>query len=305
MKVVPRERYAPVLRPFGALGGGLYIFWGCCGMRMVVKVGTSLLTRGDGRLNLERMAGLVRQMAGLYRAGWEVVLVTSGAVGVGVGRLGLKERPADMAGKQALAAVGQGILMQVYEQLFSADGLNVAQVLLTREDLEDSTRSNNARATLQRLLGWGVVPIINENDTVAYEEIKVGDNDTLSARVAVLTGADLLVILSDVAGLYPADPRLTPGLLPLSAVYGIDDELIERAGGGPGNAGGTGGMRTKLLAARIVGEAGIPMALASGHRPEVLPELAAAWVGGGAASGAEDGAAPGFTWFYPEVVCRG
>lgn len=241
--------------------------------RIVVKVGTSTLTHPGGLLHLGRMEGLVRQLADLHAEGRDVVLVTSGAVGAGMGRLGLTERPADLAGKQALAAVGQGVLMQRYEGLFAEYGCTVGQVLLTREDLEDPVRRANAAQTMERLFAWRVIPVVNENDTVANEEIRVGDNDTLSARVAVLTGADLLVILSDVDGFYPADPRSNPGLAPLPQVSLAGD--LESAAGGAGTAGGTGGMITKVQAARLCGAAGIPMVLAPGARPGVLREVLA------------------------------
>lgn len=217
-----------------------------------------------------RLEALVRQLSDLHSEERELVLVTSGAVGAGLGRMGLRERPTDLAGKQALAAIGQGILMHRYEQVFAEYGALVAQVLLTREDLEDPDRSRNASETMQRLLSWRVVPIVNENDTVANEEIKVGDNDSLSARVAVLAGADLLIILSDIDGLYPSDPRKTPGLSVVPWVPVITPDLERAAGGGAGSANGTGGMATKLQAARICTAAGIPLVLANGSRPGVV-----------------------------------
>lgn len=241
--------------------------------RIVVKVGTSTLTHPGGPLHLGRMESLVGQLADLHAEGRDVVLVTSGAVGAGMGRLGFAQRPADLAGKQALAAVGQGVLMQRYEGLFAEYGCTVGQVLLTREDLEDPARRANAAHTMERLFAWRVIPVVNENDTVANEEIRVGDNDTLSARVAVLTGADLLVILSDVDGFYPADPRQHPGLAPLAQVSLAGD--LESAAGGAGSPGGTGGMVTKVQAARLCAAAGIPMVLAPGARTGVLREVLA------------------------------
>lgn len=240
--------------------------------RVVVKVGTSLLTHPGGQLHFGRMEALVRQLADLHAEGREVILVTSGAVGAGLGRMGLQGRPAGLVEKQALAAVGQGLLMQHYEKLFAEHGVTVAQVLLTRADLEDSRRRENAAATLGTLLGWRVVPIVNENDTVTAEEIRVGDNDTLSARVAALVQSDLLIILSDVDGLYPADPRTNPGLTPLPVVTELN-EAIWRSAGEAGSATGTGGMRTKIQAAAIAMAAGIPMVVASGQRPGVLAEI--------------------------------
>lgn len=219
------------------------------------------------------MEALVRQIADLHFEGRQVILVTSGAVGAGLGKLGLTERPAEVAAKQALAAVGQGLLMQRYEGLFGEYGLVVGQVLLTREDLEDPGRRESSAQVMERLLEWGVVPIVNENDTVTSEEIRVGDNDTLSARVAALVGADLLILLSDVEGLYPADPQLHPGLSPLSVVSPDDD--LDSMAGGAGSANGTGGMVTKVAAARICAEHGIPMVLARGERQDVLRQIMA------------------------------
>jgi glutamate 5-kinase len=219
------------------------------------------------------MEALVRQLVDLHAEGRDLVLVTSGAVGAGMGRLGLPHRPKDLPGKQALAAVGQGVLMQRYEVLFGEYGCAVGQVLLTRQDLEDELRRANAAATMERLFDWRVIPIVNENDPVSNEQIRVGDNDTLSARVAVLAKADLLILLSDVDGLYPADPRKNPGLTPLEEVSVAAD--LEAAVGGAGTPGGTGGMVTKVQAARICAEAGIPLVLAAGGRSGVLREILA------------------------------
>lgn len=249
--------------------------------RVVVKVGTSTLTHPNGRLHLGRMEALARQLADLMAAGKQVVLVTSGAIGAGIGRLGLERRPDEALDKQALAAVGQGVLMQTYEKLCAEYNVVVAQILLTRDDLEDATRRASARATMLRLLAWQVLPIVNENDTVANEEIKLGDNDTLSARVAVLIDAELLVILSDVDGFYAADPRLHPdkAMQPLQVVRAITPEVMAAAGGA-GSSNGSGGMRTKLQAAEICLQAGIPMVLAAGARPGVLSEIASGHVHG-------------------------
>lgn len=253
--------------------------------RIVVKVGTSNLTHPNGQMHLGHMEQLVRQLCDLTGGGHEVVLVTSAAIAAGMGRLGMAQRPPGLAEKQALAAVGQGWLMQSYEKLFAEYGVTVAQILLTREDLEDPGRRANAAETMNLLLRWRVVPIVNENDTVANEEIQVGDNDTLSARVAALVEADLLVILSDVDGLYPADPRHNHGLQPLGAVEELTEE-IWLAAGGAGSANGTGGMRTKLAAAEICLAGGIPMVIAGGQRQGVLAEAVAGrreagtWFGG-------------------------
>jgi glutamate 5-kinase len=241
--------------------------------RVVIKVGTSTLTHPNGHLHLGRIAELVRQLSELHAEGRDLVLVTSGAVGAGMGKLGLEQRPPDLAAKQALAAVGQGVLMHQYEGLFAEYGTTVGQVLLIRQDLEDPVRRQNASATMEQLFRWRVIPVVNENDTVANDEIRLGDNDTLSARVAVLCGADLLILLSDVAGFYPADPRFHPDLEPLATVSLTDD--LEKAAGGAGSFHGTGGMVTKVQAARICGGAGIPMVLAEGAHPNVLREILA------------------------------
>jgi glutamate 5-kinase len=237
--------------------------------RLVVKVGTSSVTHPTGKLNLSGLEQVVRQVADAANAGWEVALVTSGAVGAGLGRLGWSRRPVTIPEKQAVAAVGQSLLMQVYEKLFGAYGLTIAQILLTREDVADRRRYLNARTTLLTLLSYGVVPVINENDTVAVEELKFGDNDTLSALVAGLVSADLLVILSDIDGLYTADPRFCPEARLLPRVEEITPE-IEALAGGAGTAGGTGGMATKLAAARIATSCGVNVVIANAARPAVL-----------------------------------
>lgn len=240
--------------------------------RMVVKVGTSLLTNDDGRLDVNKMENLVGQLVQVMATGREVVLVSSGAIAAGIGKMGLGHRPAELSEKQALAAIGQSTLMHTYESLFGRHGVTVAQILLTRDDLENPTRRTNACATFGRLLSWRVLPIVNENDTVATEEIRVGDNDNLSALVAELIGADMLVILSDVGGLYPADPRFNSGLEPIPLVRKITPELLA-AGGGPGTAHSVGGMSTKLEAAANCLSHNIAMIIANGNRPGVLTDL--------------------------------
>lgn len=241
--------------------------------RIVVKVGTSTLTHPTGHLHLGRMEALVRQLSDLHAEGRDVVLVTSGAVGAGMGRLGLERRPPETTAKQALAAIGQGQLMHRYEALFSEYGPAVGQILLTRQDFEDPTRRATAAAVMAQLLQWRVVPIVNENDTVSNEQIRVGDNDTLSARVATLIRADLLILLSDVDGLYPEDPRGKPGLLPLTAVSMAEE--LEAMAGGAGTAVGTGGMVTKIAAARICAAESIPVVLANGANASVLRSIVA------------------------------
>lgn len=240
--------------------------------RLVIKVGTSTLTHNTGKLNLAQLEYLVRELAELRHRDIEVILVTSGAVGAGIGKLGLKQKPKNIPEKQALAAIGQGILMQMYEKLFSEYGEVVAQILLTREDINQRERYLNARNTLLTLLRLGAVPIINENDTVAFEEIKFGDNDTLAALVAGLVDADLLVILSDIDGLYTADPRKERSAQLIKVVEELTPEIIALAGR-PGSVLGSGGMMTKIQAAKIVSTSGIPMIVANGSRKDVLKDI--------------------------------
>lgn len=237
--------------------------------RIVVKVGTSTLTHSTGKLNINRMEMLVRQLADLRNQNREVVLVTSGAVGVGLGRLGLSERPATIVQRQALAAIGQGLLMQVYEKLFAEYGQTVAQILLTRSDISDRKRYLNARNTILALLNYQVIPIINENDTVATEELKIGQNDALSALVAGLIEADLLVLLSDIDGLYTADPKKDKNAKLITLVSEITPEILSMAGGSS-TLFGTGGMITKLEAARMATAAGVSMVLMNGSDPSQI-----------------------------------
>ncbi len=240
--------------------------------RVVIKVGTSSLTYPNGNINLSAMEKLVRQAADLAHRGLQVILVSSGAIAAGVGRLGLSERPTTIPGKQAAAAVGQGLLMQIYEKLFAEYGKTVAQMLLTKDDLTSVKRRNNCHATLQTLLDYGVIPIVNENDTVAVDEIKLGDNDTLSAMVAAVAKADLLILLSDIDGLFSADPRRDANATIVRTVVGLTPE-IERLAGGAGSSNGTGGMVTKLSAARITGDAGVRMIIANSSTDGILSRL--------------------------------
>ncbi|MDI6869910.1 MAG: glutamate 5-kinase [Bacillota bacterium] len=242
------------------------------GRRLVVKVGTSTVTHPTGKLNLGGLERVVRQVADAANAGCEVALVSSGAVGAGLGRLGWPRRPATIPEKQAVAAVGQSLLMQIYEKLFGEYGITIAQVLLTREDVADRRRYLNARTTLLTLLSYGVVPIINENDTVAVDELKFGDNDTLSALVAGLISADLLLILSDIDGLYTADPRQDPEARLIPRVEEITPE-VEALAGGAGTERGTGGMATKLAAAKIATSCGVSMVIANAARSSVVQEV--------------------------------
>ncbi len=245
-------------------------------MRIVIKVGTSTLAHTGGRLNIRRVELLCKVLSDLKNAGHQIVLVSSGAIGMGVGKLGLSGRPEDMPGKQAAAAVGQCELMYTYDKLFSEYSHNVAQLLLTAEDIQDSRRSNHVHDTLERLLQWNALPIINENDAVATDEIgiatTIGENDTLSAIVARLIKADLLILLSDIDGLYTADPHKDDSARLIPVVDDITDELLAAAGGS-GSTLGSGGMATKLKAASVVTQAGIDMVIANGQNPEILYNL--------------------------------
>jgi len=240
--------------------------------RIVVKVGTSTLTYGSGKLNLDQIEKLVRELSDLENQGKEIILVSSGAVGAGMARLGLKEKPKTMPEIQAAAAVGQGILMHTYEKLFGEYGQIVAQVLLTREDSVNRKRYVNSRNTLMSLLAMRVIPIINENDAVAVDELKIGDNDTLSAMVASIVDADLLIILSDIEGLYTDNPQNNPDARLVEEVTDITEE-IESLAGGPGSPTGTGGMYTKIQAAKIAVNSGVVMVIASGGRTGVIREI--------------------------------
>ena len=224
-------------------------------MRIVVKVGTSTLAHSTGRLNIRHMEELVKVISDLKNAGHEIVLVSSGAIGMCVGKLLLKARPEDMPTKQAAAAVGQCELMDTYDRYFRLYGHTVAQILLTGEDLDHPVRRENFQNTLYRLLELDALPIINENDTVATTEIAVGDNDTLAAIVAECANADLVVLLSDIEGLFTADPHKDPTARLIPMVREITPE-IEALAAGKGSSLGTGGMKTKLNAARIVTHAG-------------------------------------------------
>lgn len=243
-------------------------------LTLVIKIGTSSLTRSDGQLALATLAQLVETLSHLQHQGHRIILVSSGAVGVGSARLGLRERPQSIALKQAVAAVGQSRLMRVYDDLFTVLGQPIAQVLLTRSDLTDRTRYLNSYRTFEELLRLGVVPIVNENDTVAVDELKFGDNDTLSALVASLVEADWLFLLTDVDRLYSADPRVDPQAQPIVEVAHLD-QLKAIDVGGRGSAWGTGGMVTKLEAARIATAAGVRMVITDGQQPELIPQALA------------------------------
>ena len=240
--------------------------------RIVVKVGSSTLTHPSGGINLRRMDELVKVLADIKNSGREIILVSSGAVAAGVGKLGLGSRPADIPGKQACAAVGQSELMYLYDKGFGEYNHSIGQVLLTYDAIEHSDRRRNIHNTFERLLEMGVIPIVNENDTVSVDEIKIGDNDTLSAEVAILTGSDVLIIFSDIDGLYTANPADHPDARLVPLVTKIDENLMATAGGAGSNRG-TGGMQTKLTAARRAGSEGIDMAILNGSRPHLLYDL--------------------------------
>jgi len=244
--------------------------------RLVIKLGTNLLTGGTGRLDPDTMTDLVGQVAKLHQQGHEIILVSSGAIAAGRDKLRLKRDRKDIPFRQVLAAVGQGCLMHTYEQLFDKHGIVVAQALLTKADLSDRAGYLNARNTILSLLDLRVVPIINENDVVATDEIKeakFGDNDNLSAMVANLVDANLLILLSDVAGLYTADPRLDSKARLIPTVKRIDAD-IERIAGGAGTSRGTGGMATKIAAAKVATSSAIAVAIADGSLPDVITKLA-------------------------------
>lgn len=242
--------------------------------RLVVKVGTSSITHSTGRLNLFQLEMLARQLTDLNNQGLEVVLVSSGAIGAGVGKLGLSRRPRTIPEKQAVAAIGQGHLLHMYEKFFAEYGMTVGQVLLTREDFADRRRFLNARNTLLALLKMGVIPVINENDTVAVDEIKLGDNDNLAALVAGLLDADLLILLSDIDGLYTGDPRTDRDARIIYQVTEITPEIEDLAGGVGSNLG-TGGMVTKIQAARIAMHSGMVTIIARAAEKDVLRKILA------------------------------
>ena len=244
-------------------------------MRIVVKVGTSTLAHPTGRLNIQRMEKLCKVLSDLKNMGHEIILVSSGAIAMGFGKLNLSERPKDVPTKQASAAVGQCELMYIYDKLFTEYNHTVAQLLITAPDIEEGgVRKQNFHNTLARLLELGALPVINENDTISTEEFGIGDNDTLSAIVAVTIQADLLILLSDIDGLFDGDPRKNPDAKLIDTVEKIDEHIIS-LGGGSGSNLGTGGMATKLRAAQMATAAGCEMVIANGQRPELLYDIVA------------------------------
>ena len=248
--------------------------------RIVVKVGTSTLTHETGSLNLRSMEHLVRVLSDLSGNGYEIILVTSGAIAVGTAKLGLAERPQELRMKQAAAAVGQCRMMHIYDKLFAEYNRSTAQILLTGSDVEDPERASHLHSTFSALLEMGVIPVVNENDSVSSAEIEtgrhkvLGDNDTLSAIVAKLCQADLLILCSDIDGLYDADPKTHPDAKLLHRVTALTPEILEMAGGA-GTWRGTGGMATKLSAAQIAMSSGCDMVITNGSCPENLYDIAA------------------------------
>jgi len=241
-------------------------------MRIVVKIGTSTLAHPSGHLNIRRVENLCKIMCDIKNAGHEVILVSSGAIGMGVGKLGLRQRPTDIPSKQAAAAVGQCELMYTYDKLFGEYHHTVAQLLITRDDTVNEKRHTNFINTINRLLELGALPIINENDTIATDEIVIGDNDTLAAIVAQSVNADLLVLLSDIDGLYTADPRKDENAVLINRVTKVDESILALAGVSS-TTQGTGGMVTKLHAAEICLGCGCDMVIANGSRPENLYDI--------------------------------
>ncbi len=241
-------------------------------MRIVIKIGTSTLAYSTGHVNIRHIESFCKVVSDIKNSGQEIILVSSGAVGMGMGKLSLRERPRELQLKQAAAAVGQCELMYTYDRLFGAYNHTVAQMLLTAADLNDQERHKNVNSTLQTLLDMQVIPIINENDTVATKELVIGDNDTLAAIVAASVGADLLVLLSDIDGLFTADPHCDPEAKRIPVVEELTEEILSLAGGAGSNVG-TGGMVTKLEAAGIATKAGCDMVIANGKDPAILYDI--------------------------------
>ena len=242
--------------------------------RIVIKVGSTTLTYPSGKLNLKRINRLAWTISDLKNQGKEVILVTSGAVAIGAEILALSERPRDIVGKQAASAVGQAALMQIYEQFFGQYNQKVAQILLTKDVVEHNIRRRNAENTFFKLLSMDVLPIVNENDSVSTEELEFtfAENDTLSAYVACLTKSDLLIMLSDIDGMYNADPRLDPDARIIPYIAKIDDAIMQCAGGSQ-TSFGTGGMASKLTAARMAGQHNIDTIITSGEDPAILFDI--------------------------------
>ncbi len=242
--------------------------------RIVVKVGSSILSFSNGKINLQWIEQLAGVLSNVRHAGKQVVLVSSGAIAVGGGLLGIKKKPDTLPEKQALAAIGQAELMRIYQRFFEPHRQTVAQVLLTKDGLQEKSKRQNAYNTLKKLLGMGIITIINENDTVSTFGIRFGNNDVLAANVAALIKADLLIILSDIDGLYTSDPRTDPEATIIDTVTEFSADILLSAQGSR-NAFGTGGMMVKLDAARICMESGIDMIIANGKNPEIISDILA------------------------------
>ena len=240
--------------------------------RIVVKVGSSTLTHDNNRLNLRRLEALTRTLSELKNSGCDVILVSSAAISAGTAKLGLSERPRTTMEKQAVAAVGQTELMKVYSHFFDMFGHSVGQILLTRDEIERKIAYENAENTFNTLLSMSCIPIVNENDSMSYAEIEFGDNDTLSAYVAKICRADVLIILSDIDGLYTDNPRENPSATLIPRVSEITDKIRSFAGGAGTNRG-TGGLATKIKAAELVTSAGIPMYIVNGENPEIIYDI--------------------------------
>jgi len=238
-------------------------------MRLVIKIGTSTITHTGGRLNIRKTEHLCKIISDLKNSGMDIIIVSSGAIAMGVGKLGLTEKPSDIPTRQACAAIGQCELMYIYDKLFSEYNHTVAQILITADDIRHEDRHVNFSNTLNRLLKLGIMPVINENDTIGTEEIEIGDNDTLSAIVATSAKADLLVLLSDIDGMYTADPRKNSDAQLIPEVPAITEDILKLAGD-KGSELGTGGMVTKLEAAKICMDAGCDMIISNGSRPELM-----------------------------------
>lgn len=240
--------------------------------RIVVKVGSSSLTNSTGLINIHRLELFVKQISDLHNKGYEIIIVSSGAIAAGIGKLNLKERPTEIPKLQAAAAVGQVALIHMYQKIFSEYGKLIAQILLTRDGLEDENRLYHVKNTCESLINSGVIQIVNENDAVAVEEIKFGDNDTLSAMVAKVVDADLLIILSDIDGLYDSNPNINNKAKLIHNISYID-ENVHKLAGGAGSSIGTGGMITKIIAAEIATEAGIHMVIANSDKEWILKDI--------------------------------
>lgn len=240
--------------------------------KIVIKVGTTTLTYANGKLNLERIDKLTRVLADLNNLGKQIILVSSGAIGVGVERLGLRREDVTLPEKQAAASVGQAILMKIYQKFFEEYNSSTSQILLTKDVMDNSERKQNAQNTFNTLLDLGVIPIVNENDTISTYEIEFGDNDTLSATVAALVDADLLILLTDIDGLYTADPKKDKDAQIIYQVNEIDDKIFGAADGA-GSSLGTGGMLTKISAAKIGCNYGIDTIIANGENPDIIYDI--------------------------------